>query len=95
MASRRELAPWRSGSGISLCTAFVISQRYRRLRREEPERKTFLEIKGHLRIVMAQITDRQILPDDQLEIIAAHRDDHRTIDGGAQTMGPVIRRCTC
>src|SRR5262249_58975250 len=56
-------------------------QRDRGLTREQQESQRLLEVKAHDAVGVAQITDREVLPDVQIEITAARGEHEGAGDG--------------
>src|SRR5262249_28707621 len=56
-------------------------QRDRGLSREQQEGQRLLEVKAHDAVGVAQITDREVLPDVQIEITAARGEHEGARDG--------------
>src|SRR5271166_1141899 len=55
-------------------------KRNRRLGREQQERERLLEVQTHDAVGVAQIADRNVLPDVQIEIAASRGEHERTGD---------------
>ncbi len=72
-AGRPPAHPWAQLAPALRRLGRRIDQRHRCLWRLQPEREALLDIQPHTFRVVIEIADREVLPDGQFKILAAHR----------------------